>query len=277
MPMKTILLHVQADPRVTVRVANAIRIAQVCNAHLEVLHVTPEGAMASFESFGGIDADRSGERDFIASEDELEREVRGMLEKSGCDYEYERLVGSNIASLATRAALADLLVAGRVAHVGSDKGAAIRTLGELLTNLQIPIFVRGDDRDDFDPTAPAIIAWDGSFEAANAVRDGVFFLQKAREVHVVRVSKDAQEVEPGMYPLTRVLEYLSRNDIHAEYSRIAEVDGLVSKAILHFAERKGAGLIAMGAYTSSRLGQRLFGGMTRSMLKTCPVALLLAH
>ncbi|MEN3972924.1 universal stress protein [Sphingomicrobium sp. XHP0235] len=275
--MKTLLLHVQADPRVEARVDNAISIARACNAHIDALHVTAEETLASFESFGGIDADRSGAREFAASEDQLETRVREMLRKSGVDYDFERVTGSSTSALARYAAFADMIVAGRKSRLGASDSSAITMLGDLLISLQVPIFIRGDEQSEFDPTAPAIIAWDGSFEAANAVRDGIFFLQKTRAVHVVRVSEGAREVEPGMYPLTRVMQYLSRNGVHAEYSRIAEIDGKTSTALLDFAEQKQAGLIAMGGYTQSRLGQRIFGGLTRTMLKGCPVALLMAH
>ena len=39
----------------------------------------------------------------------------------------------------------------------------------------------------------------------------------------------------------------------------------------------GAGYIVMGGYNHSRIGQYLFGGVTRTMLSACPVGLVIAH
>jgi nucleotide-binding universal stress UspA family protein len=33
----------------------------------------------------------------------------------------------------------------------------------------------------------------------------------------------------------------------------------------------------MGAYSHSRVGEWIFGGVTRALLKDCPVPLVLAH
>jgi nucleotide-binding universal stress UspA family protein len=38
----------------------------------------------------------------------------------------------------------------------------------------------------------------------------------------------------------------------------------------------GAGIIVMGGYSHSRAGELLFGGVTRSLLKNCPVALVMS-
>ena len=39
----------------------------------------------------------------------------------------------------------------------------------------------------------------------------------------------------------------------------------------------GAQYIVMGGYSHSRLGEYVFGGVTRTLLKDCPVALVIAH
>lgn len=274
--MKTILLHVQDDERVDVRVENALAIARAADAHLEVMHVTPADAEAVFESFGGIDVDGQGLSNLRKAEDALEERVRKELGNEDVSWDYVRRVGSVVGSLTAGAALADLIVTGRASHASSS-GKPHVLLGDLLYSSRTPIFVRGDAQERFDPKGKAIIAWDGSYEAANAVRAGIGMLKLASQVEVVRVTEGGEEVEPGLYPVTRVLEYLSRNDIHANYSRIAEIDGKVSVALLDHASKMGAGLIVMGGYSHSRIHERLFGGVTKVMLKSCPLALLITH
>ncbi|WP_265587802.1 universal stress protein [Sphingomicrobium arenosum] len=275
--MKTILLHVQADPAVAKRVETALAIARAVSAHLEVLHVTSADAAAVFESFGGIDPDRSAERAFDAGEDALEAAVKAELANEDVSWNYVRVTGSTAGQIVTKAALADLIVAGRIPRNGDSASSAITVLGDVLMNSVSPVFLRGDEHDCFDPKGVCVIGWDGSFEVANAVRGGVELIAQATEVHVVRVTERGEEVPAGLYPVTDVLEYLSRNGVKAEYSRIAEVDRKVSTALLQFAEEKGAGLLVVGGYGSSRLGEKLFGGVTHSLLKNCPIGLMVAH
>ncbi|MCJ7420866.1 universal stress protein [Sphingomicrobium astaxanthinifaciens] len=275
--MKTILLHVQADPMVNKRVEAALAIARAVGAHLEVLHVTSEDAAAVFQSFGGIDPDRSGQRAFDAAEKALEEAVKKELSNEDVGWDYQRVTGSTAGSIVAKAALADLIVAGRVPRNGDSKGAALTVLGDVLMNSASPVFLRGDDQDCFDPKGVAVIGWDGSFEVANAVRGGMDLIAQASEVHVVRVTERGEASENGLYPVTDVLEYLSRNGVTSEYHCIDEVDGKVSRALLDFAEDKGAGLLVVGGYGRSRLGEKLFGGTTHSLLKGCPIALMVAH
>lgn len=275
--MKTILLHVQDDEKVHIRVENALAIARAANAHLEVLHVTPEEAMAAFESFGGIDVDGSGRKALEQAEDALEATVRQELSNEDVSWDYERVVGPTLTSLASRAALTDLVVTGRSPHRQHGRATPLQMLGDLIHASRTPVFLRGEEAKRFDPCGPAIIAWDGSYEAANAVRSAAGLLRLASDVHVVRVTEKGEEVPPGLYPLTRVLEYLSRLDIHAEYHRIAEVDGMVSEALFNHGESAGAGLLVAGAYSHSRIGQYFFGGVTRTLLQDCPMGLAIAH
>ena len=92
--MKTILLHVQDDPRVDVRVENALALARACDAHLEVLHVSPDDVAAMFESFGGVEASGDGLANFKANEDALAERVKKELSNEDVSWEYFRSEGS---------------------------------------------------------------------------------------------------------------------------------------------------------------------------------------
>ncbi|MBB3763072.1 universal stress protein [Sphingomicrobium lutaoense] len=275
--MKTILLHVQDDQRVDIRIENALAIARAAGAHLDVLHIMPEEAIATFESFGGIDVDGKGKKALLDAEQALEDRVKAELSNEDVSWDYTRVTGQTVNCLASRAALADLIVTGRISHRQEGRATPIQMLGDLLHQSRSPLFLRGDEDQRFDPCGPAIVAWDGSFEAANAVRNAGDLLSLASDVHVVRVTERGEEVPAGLYPVTRVLEYLSRRGVHAEYHRIAEKNGKVTEALMDHAEKHGAGLLVSGAYSHSRIGEFFFGGVTRSLLKACPIALAIAH
>ena len=54
-------------------------------------------------------------------------------------------------------------------------------------------------------------------------------------------------------------------------------DKPVADAIIAFAEQLGSGLIVAGAFGHNRIREMLLGSVTRSLLKTSPLPLLLAH
>lgn len=269
--MKSILVPVDAHDDLGSVLENALAIARAADAHLEVLQVVSDDTLAALESFGGIDSDRSAKREFLEGVERVEAAARKELSNEDVEWEFRRHEGDVADTIIAMAALSDLIVIGR------DGPQRTKMLGDILHRAQSPIFVPGGEGHRVDPCGPAIIAWDGSFEVANAVRCSVGLLKLASEVHVVRVTEGGEEVPPGLYPLTRVLEYLSRVGVHAEYSRIAEIDGSVSKALIGFAHDKGAGLMVMGAYSHSRLRERLFGGTTNKLLKDCSIGLVLSH
>ena len=116
-----------------------------------------------------------------------------------------------------------------------------------------------------------MVAWNGSGEAANALRTAIPLLA-GRRVELVSVGKD-----DGSFPATDALTYLSRHDIHAE-ARIVERGGVtVEEALEKAAEAMGAGLIVMGAFGKSRLRETLFGGVTQYLVTSGRFPLLLAH
>jgi nucleotide-binding universal stress UspA family protein len=47
--------------------------------------------------------------------------------------------------------------------------------------------------------------------------------------------------------------------------------------LFQFALDEGADLLVAGAYGHSRLGEWIFGGMTREILASCPVCCLMSH
>ena len=50
-----------------------------------------------------------------------------------------------------------------------------------------------------------------------------------------------------------------------------------AELVLEQVERTGAAYVVMGGYGHSPMIERLIGGMTRKMMSTSPVPLLLAH
>lgn len=272
--VKTILLHIQNDKSLDARVETALALARACEAHVSCVHVTPIEAYVAFDSFGGVFV----MNDVIKAVDEEAANIRKRLQEKLRDedvtWDYVETTANIASSLVSRAALTDLVVTGRDPHRSDFAGPTIGLLGELLHRSRTPLFIPADDGAPVEPAGTALIAWDGSYEAANAVRAGVGLLKVASQVRVLQIHEKDDEAFPG----TKLLEYLSRHGIHAElFTESAASQEFVSDALVAHARAVGAAYIVMGGYNHSRVGEFVFGGVTRSLLKASPVPLLIAH
>jgi len=163
--------------------------------------------------------------------------------------------------------LADIVVVGQssAAHGGSFSGP----LGEALMEAKAPVFVaRGETPARGQPAA---VAWDGSLQAARAVRAAIPLLKDASKVAILQ-NPDELDRSPGAQAdPKRLARYLDARGIATEAT--IEVRGRhVGQALLEAASDRGAALLVAGAYGHSRIGEALFGGATRTMLgaKTGP-------
>ena len=120
----------------------------------------------------------------------------------------------------------------------------------------------------------AVVCWDGGRTAARAMADAMPLLERAETVDVLTVSSRAgsdQEI-PGI----DVGEHLARHGLKVEVQRIvSEID--VTASILSYAADTSADLLVMGAYGHSRLREFILGGVTRGILHSMTVPVLMSH
>jgi nucleotide-binding universal stress UspA family protein len=276
--VKTILLHVQNDRALDQTLETALSLARACGAHLSCLHVTPIEAYSAFDSFGGTFVMPDVIGAIEEEEKSLTERLRAELGKEDVSWDYSQVTGNIPGQIVSRAALADLVVTGRQPKRTDFQGSTIGLLGDLLHRSRTPLFIAADDGKVPDPAGPVLIAWNGSFEAANAVRSAIGLLKLASDVRILRIDEQKEEA----FPSTALLEYLSRHGIHAELNlATAHPDAMdadfVSAHLNSEAKRMNAAYIVMGGYSHSRVSEYMFGGLTRSMLAASPIPLLISR
>ncbi len=270
--IRTIVLHVQDDAELDERLNAALSLARVTRAHLRCVQVTPVDAFVSMQGFGGIFAIDRAIREIDAREAQLRAHVEGSLQCADVSWDYEQITGHEVPVMIQRSALADIMVTGRLVHRALGSGSNRAALAEILMNISTPLFLCGSSDQHFDPLGPAIIAWNGSFEAAKAVRAAVGLLGLAGEVRVVRFS----EGKPPVFADIELTRFLSQHGIEAKID-VREARRDFSDDLVEYATICQAGYIVMGAYSHSRASEIVFGGVTRDLLQSCPVSLVLAH
>jgi nucleotide-binding universal stress UspA family protein len=274
--LKAILVYLQNEQTADQRIDAALSIARAASAHVTCLQVVPVEAYAAFDGFSAAFI----MKDMMKSIDEgavkLRERIEDKLSATDVGWDYIQRTGTAAMEIASHAALADLVVAGREPPNASGS-PAISLLGDLLQTLRTPLFLPGAAR--VDPFGPALIAWDGSYEAANAVRASLGLLKLASSVHVLHMTatQDVTSASPG----TPLLDYLSRHGIDAEL--IAEAlpsganDDFVAAGLMSRARSLDAAYLVMGGYGHSRLREFLLGGVTRTMLGDPSVPIVIAR
>jgi nucleotide-binding universal stress UspA family protein len=120
-----------------------------------------------------------------------------------------------------------------------------------------------------------LVAWKNQREAARAIKDAMPILKKAQRVVLAVVTDEPEELAQTSSGAD-IARYLSRHDVHAEIKELAgwhsAADALLSEARL-----SGADLVVAGAYGRSRLRERLLGGVTRALLSSCDVPVLMSR
>ncbi len=120
----------------------------------------------------------------------------------------------------------------------------------------------------------ALIAWNGGRAAARALMDAMLILETKREVTVLTV----ESRERG-WPLEgiSVVTVLERHGIATAVVKVKPDGRGDGEIILDECERRGVGLLVMGAYEHSKFREELVAGVTNDVLQACPIPVLLSH
>jgi nucleotide-binding universal stress UspA family protein len=270
--IKTMLFHIHNDDGLADRLQVALSIARAFGAHIHLLHVTPIEAYTVTDAFATyVNAEIVEVLEGEAAN--LKNELEQQLANEDVSWTYEEVTGSLMPHLIQRAALADIVLTGREPYDREFGSPAITLLGDMLHRIRTPLLIVGDETRKIDPFGTAVVAWNGSYEAANAMRAAVPLLKLSSRVRLVSVDESKDE----QFPSTGALEYLSRHGIHAELVEPLRIINSVTEELLDQAETYGASCMVVGGYSHTRAGEFLFGGVTRSLLKKCPISLVMAH
>lgn len=274
--MKNIVLHIHDDDAQPGRLAVALDVVRQTGGHLSCIQVTPVEAYAG-DPYGGLYG-MAALIDTIHDQDKALRiatEARLML--SGVPWDWRSFDGNVVETLIDQSMLADLVL---LSQPGAARRRSARQplaiVGDVVMYTRCPVLLVPllvpHAEEGLDLSGPVVVAWNGSAEAAHALRLALPLLKRAAAVHLVEVSDDV----PGL-AAREAAQWLSRHGIAADVHEWPAKGRRVSVALLHAAAELSARYIVMGAYGHSRLRETVLGGVTRELIASANVPLLLAH
>uniref|UniRef100_UPI0035CB26C0 universal stress protein n=1 Tax=uncultured Sphingomonas sp. TaxID=158754 RepID=UPI0035CB26C0 len=266
--MKNVLLLVHDDAGQEARLQVALDITRAIRGHLTCLDVAIMVQIAG---------DYDGVCGALLLDDERTREsanrlaLEARLDAEAIGYTWVDAVGTLASCVRDAARLADLIVLNRRldSFHSSDLQQAI---GEIIVKSGTAVVAVPERARAFAAGGNALVAWNGSLAAIAALRAAVPLLALARTVTLLTVQDRAPAAAPG-----EAAAYLARHNIAPLTATVVADGRSVADALLAEIAARDAGYLVMGGFGHSRLREAIFGGVTRQMLESCPVPLVLAH
>lgn len=266
--MKNVLVLIHDDAGQEARLQVALDLTRALSGHLNCLD-------AAIPSVGGgayLDVSNSAIAvDCVARHEAKNRSrVETRLRGEGVSWSMHETIGAPGRAFREAAALTDLIVLSFPRDHADDK--LRRLVGEVAVKAGRPVVAVPASCRGFNVAGKALVGWNGSPEASEAVRQGLPLLQQATSVTLLSVDQPKGDLSPD-----EAARYLSRHGIHAEIVTRESDGSTVSDVILGEAHALGAAYVLIGAYGLPRSIEALFGGVTSGMLLESELPILLAR
>lgn len=269
--MTTILVHVSGDAGLEARLQAGFDLARAVAGHLVWQQATPYAAYAFGDPGLGAFPITELVAAVEAARDALRARVEARLRAEGLSWDYRLVDGDPVDGLVAGARLADVVVVSG-GPFASGAGGRSGQLGDIVVRCPAPVLVVPQTGRGFAVTGAALVAWDGSQEAATAIRDALPLLQLAESVCLLTVAEKS-----GGFAGREAAAFLSRHGIHADIIEREPLAAGVEATIRAELGQRRVAWAVLGAYGHSRLREWVFGGVTRGLLADVPVPLLLSH
>jgi nucleotide-binding universal stress UspA family protein len=270
--MKSIIVHIHDDSGLEGRLAVALDLCRAHDAHLTCLHMTPYGAYAAFDPAGGMFTSGILLETPQKQQDDLQVRIAARMANEDMCWDWQSYDGDVAQSLVAASSLADLVVLGQAGPAKGDATHPLAIVDAVAVNAGCAVLVVPTGCKQIDPTAPVVIGWNASEEAARTIRQSLPALKLASAVHLVSIDDEEED-----FPQMAASAYLSRHGIASELHALKRGKHKVDEQLHQFAIEQGAGTLLIGAYGHSRLRETLLGGVTRYLTMQSQLPLMLGR
>ena len=275
----------------------ALRLGRKFNCRVDALHVRADASSALplvGEAMSGAMVDEMiavADRESNARADQVRALVETLCQRDGIDLVDQDAdadgvqvawledCGAEDQVVAVRAARSDLTVLARPYEGNAALG--LMTLNAALMQSGRPVVAAPPmtDAQLEEPDKPIsgvirkiCIFWNGSPHVVRAITASLPFLRQADEVSILTVDE-----EEWFAPADDVQLYLARHGVESKLHQTGPVEGEEGACLLERAEKLGADMLIMGAYTRSKVRRIILGSVTSTVIEDAPIPVFLCH
>lgn len=291
-PLRRLLVHVGDNELDEALVGFAVRLAAQHDAGLQALHaveplslgayLSPEAAMTAAEVNQQLVRERTAR---------VRERVQRASQAAGRAVELRLPGGDPLQTLMAHTRTSDLAIV-IAPSARDDDGLTPGFASQLVVGAGCPVLFVPKAALDAACGSRILVAWSDTRESARALRDALPLLRRADAVEVLRFGAPRAERTDGAEPLDAVVAgYLAAHGVRAHCAARAlrevpfsermlvpnAVDASVAELLLSHAADTNADLIVMGGYGHPRAYELVLGGVTRTMLASMTVPVLMSH
>lgn len=277
---RRILVHLDGSPRSASRLRLARRVAEARDAHVfAMLSVTPAWQALPLSTFG----DGGSAALLNQAHTERRRMALDLVEQErarpGAPLHWLELPeGRPAVDVAQHALCSDLVVMGQ--HDPEDPlawGSPPDLVPQVLADTGRPALVVPWAGEFEGVGQRVVVAWKPTRESAAALSAALPLLQTAREVHLLTWSERAEAARAGPDLTQALAAWLDAHGVRPRMASQGAPTGDLGDLLLSAAADHGADLLVMGCYGHVRMREWMFGGVTRTVLRTMTLPVLMAH
>lgn len=280
MAYKTILVHLN-DPRRAKRLLDAaVPLARSMGAHLVGLSVMPPFVVIPGMDGGGASVTVDEHRMAYIEE---AKEMKAIFNEATSDlprpaeWRDEDAGFGSIASMVIDAARSvDLVVASQPDPAWLNSSLREDPVRLAIEGGRPTLLVPNEGKTNL-PARRALVAWNGTREAARAVFDAIPLLKDTQDVGVVWINPEKSGGQAGDLPAADICAALSRHGMKCQGIEAHALGGDAGHELLRQATAFGADILVMGCYGHSRLREFVLGGASRDVLSRMTLPVLMSH
>jgi len=274
----SIFVHIDASSRAMLRAKLAVQIAIAQRCRLIGVCATFAADPQWFYHVGHaatvLQEDRARRE---RQHETLQQRFESTVWRESASAEWRSLHGDPVRQTLREVKEAGLLVVGQIDASEPETVVAPQFLESIILESGRPVLVVPYAGPPLTVGRRALVAWDGGKECARALHDALPLLAGGT-VHLLHANPTQHVTRADAAPLEVACRVL--RDVGADVSTECEPgtsDAAIGDLILSRAADVQADLLVMGAYGHGRFRELVLGGVTKTILTSMTIPVLLAH
>lgn len=278
MGYRDILVHVDSTKPGSVRLALAIALAKRFGARLTGIHIVPNPNVPPVYKPSAAERVAAGYAEAARkAAEQSEALFRDRVRNLALATDYVKAEGDIAEHLRQASRFVDLIMVGQ-ADTENPPGIEPFLLPErVVFGCAAPVLVVPNRFVAEAIGRSVLVGWDGSGQAARAIRDALPFLREARTVTVVAVDPDRQGHLMGGAHARAMVARLARHGINVAGEDVLSGHRDAAEVLLARAADLGADMMVMGAYGHRRLKEFILGGTTPDIVEQTAIPVIMSH